>query len=41
MSTGISFNLHIELDNNILKNAYYDTKQLVKLIVDEIEENDG
>ncbi|CAG8759024.1 447_t:CDS:2, partial [Gigaspora margarita] len=36
--SGISFNLCIELDNNTLTNAHHDTKLLVKLIVDEIEE---
>ncbi|RIB12554.1 hypothetical protein C2G38_2200364 [Gigaspora rosea] len=37
---GISFNLCIELDDNTLTNAYNDTKLLVKLIVNEIEEGD-
>ncbi|CAG8647289.1 17904_t:CDS:1, partial [Cetraspora pellucida] len=36
--SGISFNLHIKIDDNILANAQHDTKLLVKLIVDEIEE---
>ncbi|KAF0543587.1 ATP-dependent DNA helicase pif1 [Gigaspora margarita] len=39
--SGISFNLHIELDDNTLINVHHDTKLLVKLIVDEIEEDDG
>ncbi|CAG8728098.1 24745_t:CDS:2, partial [Gigaspora rosea] len=39
-SSGISFNLCIELDNNTLTNAHNDTKLLVKLIVDKIEEGD-
>ncbi|CAG8796652.1 14498_t:CDS:1, partial [Gigaspora rosea] len=38
--SGVSFNLCIELDDNILTNAHNDTKLLVKLIVDEIEEGD-
>ncbi|KAF0429611.1 hypothetical protein F8M41_005664 [Gigaspora margarita] len=36
--SSISFNLHIELDDNTLRNACYDTKLLVKLIVDKIKE---
>ncbi|CAG8836558.1 27582_t:CDS:2, partial [Gigaspora margarita] len=38
--SGISFNLCIELDNNTLTNAHHDTKLLVKLIINEIEEGD-
>ncbi|CAG8611648.1 7430_t:CDS:1 [Cetraspora pellucida] len=37
---GISFNLRIKIDDNILANVQHDTKLLVKLIVDEIEEGD-
>ncbi|CAG8582761.1 7793_t:CDS:2 [Cetraspora pellucida] len=39
-NSSISFNLCIELDDNMLMNASNDTKLLVKLIVDEIEEGD-
>ncbi|RIB10878.1 hypothetical protein C2G38_2263281 [Gigaspora rosea] len=39
--SSISFNLRIELDDNTLTNAHNNTKLLVKLIVDEIEEGDG
>ncbi|CAG8769209.1 20362_t:CDS:1, partial [Cetraspora pellucida] len=39
-NSSISFNLCIELDDNMLINASNDIKLLIKLIVDEIEEED-